>query len=196
MLQPPQAPQAWVPPGMDEARCAEISQEEGRRSFSEEEGEGSVGSAAGEEVKRVKRMGRKRAGAALSRSRKKHYIEGLQSKVHAVGGAVAILQSDSRALRHECASLRPGRPAPTDFSRAASYETDRTESPAKQRSPSRAALMPVGQAEGADSRAAHAGARCSAQECSSEMRPPPCCAHPHALTPARADALLLLCVQN
>ena len=151
----------WRAPGAEQVwpeERPEMPQEGRRRTADEYEGEDSVGSGEGDDhAKRVKRMKRNRESAALSRTRKKEYIEALESKVQALEQAVIRLQSDNRALRHECATLRPGGPS-ASLERTVSSETERLESsPAKQRSPSRAVLMPVGQAEGADARAAHAG---------------------------------------
>ena len=51
--------------------------------------------------KRLKRMRRNRESAALSRSRKKAYVEELESKVEELQGALQALQAENARLMHE-----------------------------------------------------------------------------------------------
>ena len=54
-----------------------------------------------EDEKRLKRMRRNRESAALSRSRKKAYVEELETKVEELQGALQALQAENARLLHE-----------------------------------------------------------------------------------------------
>ena len=69
----------------------------------EEEGVGSI------EEKHLKRMRRNRESAALSRNRKKCYIEELEAKVAKLTETVCGLQSENATLQHERATLQQPR---------------------------------------------------------------------------------------
>lgn len=58
------------------------------------------------EEKRLKRMRRNRESAAMSRNRKKAYIEELEAKVAALSSSVQALQSENWTLKQECALFR------------------------------------------------------------------------------------------
>ena len=62
-----------------------------------------------EDEKRLKRMRRNRESAALSRSRKKAYVEELESKVEELQRALQVLQAENARLLHE----RARQPVPT-----------------------------------------------------------------------------------
>jgi len=59
------------------------------------------------EEKRQKRMKRNRESAAMSRNRKKQYIEELEAKVASLSSTVEQLQAENWALKQECATGRP-----------------------------------------------------------------------------------------
>jgi len=63
------------------------------------------------EDKHLKRMKRNRESAALSRSRKKQYVEELLAKVQELDATVHALQTENAQLKRECASLSPTPPA-------------------------------------------------------------------------------------
>ena len=63
------------------------------------------------EDKHLKRMKRNRESAALSRSRKKQYVEELLAKVQELDATVHALQTENAQLKRECASLAPAAPA-------------------------------------------------------------------------------------
>ena len=71
--------------------------------------EGSLDSA---EEKRLKRMRRNRESAAMSRNRKKQYVEELEARVAALNETVQSLHSENFELRREHARLQ-GKPMPT-----------------------------------------------------------------------------------
>jgi len=71
--------------------------------------EGSHDSA---EEKRLKRMRRNRESAAMSRNRKKQYVEELEARVAALNETVQSLHSENFELRREHARLL-GKPMPT-----------------------------------------------------------------------------------
>lgn len=81
--------------GSDEERCCKA-----------EGGEGGEDSLDPNEEKRLKRMRRNRESAAMSRNRKKMYIEELESKVASLTATVQQLQSENTALKAECSSYR------------------------------------------------------------------------------------------
>ena len=72
------------------------------------DGEGGDGEGDGSgdplEQKRLKRMRRNRESAAMSRNRKKAYIEELEAKVAALKASVQQLQSENQTLKQECSS--------------------------------------------------------------------------------------------
>lgn len=84
---------------------ADMSDAEG----GEGEGEGGDGDGSGDplEQKRLKRMRRNRESAAMSRNRKKAYIEELEAKVAALKASVHQLQSENHTLKQECSSTAP-----------------------------------------------------------------------------------------
>ena len=67
------------------------------------EGEGQMDPL---EEKRLKRMRRNRESAAMSRNRKKAYIEELEAKVAALSNSVQQLQSENWTLKQECALIK------------------------------------------------------------------------------------------
>ena len=60
------------------------------------------------EDKRLKRMRRNRESAAMSRNRKKQYVEELETQVASLHEAVRNLQSENMELRRACAHARNG----------------------------------------------------------------------------------------
>ena len=80
---------------------ADVSDAEGN---CEGEGEGSGDPL---EQKRLKRMRRNRESAAMSRNRKKAYIEELEAKVAALKASVHQLQSENWTLKQESSSVFP-----------------------------------------------------------------------------------------
>jgi len=72
------------------------------------DGEGGDGEGDGSgdplEQKRLKRMRRNRESAAMSRNRKKAYIEELEAKVAALKASVHQLQSENQTLKQDCSS--------------------------------------------------------------------------------------------
>lgn len=64
-----------------------------------------------QEAKRVKRMKRNRESAAMSRERKKLYIEELETKLAALNATVQRLQAENEALRSGRAPLEGATPA-------------------------------------------------------------------------------------
>ena len=63
------------------------------------------------EDKHLRRMKRNRESAALSRSRKKQYVEELLAKVQELDATVHALQRENAQLKRDCASLAPSTPA-------------------------------------------------------------------------------------
>lgn len=70
------------------------------------------------EEKRLKRMRRNRESAAMSRNRKKAYIEELESKVKSLGSSLSLLQSENWALKQENTALRAQLGVPADAAAA------------------------------------------------------------------------------
>jgi len=70
------------------------------------EGDEDEGDGSGDplEQKRLKRMRRNRESAAMSRNRKKAYIEELEAKVAALKASVHQLQSENQTLKQSCSS--------------------------------------------------------------------------------------------
>jgi len=79
----------------DKKREREIEKE----GSGEEEGSGDPA-----DEKRLKRMRRNRESAAMSRNRKKAYVEELEAKVAALSQTLQTLQAENRALKQECAN--------------------------------------------------------------------------------------------
>jgi len=77
-----------------------------QRSGSEDGDEDIDASNDPAEEKRLKRMRRNRESAAMSRNRKKAYIEELEAKVNSLTSMVTALQNENWALKEECAALR------------------------------------------------------------------------------------------
>jgi len=75
-------------------------------SDSADDGDPNDMSGDATEEKRLKRMRRNRESAAMSRNRKKAYIEELETKVTTLASTVQQLQSDNRALQQECHALK------------------------------------------------------------------------------------------
>ena len=74
------------------------------------------------EDKHLRRMKRNRESAALSRSRKKAYVEELLAKVQELDAKVLALQSENAQLKRECASLAPSASADMPASRPAAEQ--------------------------------------------------------------------------
>jgi hypothetical protein len=66
------------------------------------------------EAKRVKRMRRNRESAAMSRERKKQYIEELETKLAALTSTVQQLRAENEALRAGRTPLEGAAPSPVD----------------------------------------------------------------------------------
>jgi hypothetical protein len=74
------------------------------------------------EDKHLRRMKRNRESAALSRSRKKAYVEELLAKVQELDAKVLALQSENAHLKRECVSLAPSASADLPASRPAAEQ--------------------------------------------------------------------------
>ena len=89
------------------------------------------------EDKHLKRMKRNRESAALSRSRKKQYVEELLAKVQELDATVHALQTENAQLKRECASLAPSAPADLPASSTVGEQgpsSERSTAPIPQRS--------------------------------------------------------------
>ena len=96
-------PLVSCPPGEAGAAVTDAAEGEGEGGAGEGEGEGEGGGDPLEE-KRMKRMRRNRESAAMSRNRKKAYIEELEAKVAALKASVQQLQSENQTLKQTCSS--------------------------------------------------------------------------------------------
>jgi len=72
------------------------------------EGDDEGGGEESAEVKRMKRMKRNRESAAMSRHRKKQYVEELEARLAKLDSAMRSLKSENLELRQECARMRGG----------------------------------------------------------------------------------------
>ena len=131
------------------------------------------------EDKHLKRMKRNRESAALSRSRKKQYVEELLAKVQELDATVHALQTENAQLKRERASLATSSPADLPASSTAGEQgptSERSMAPVPQRSYQPGPRSPLGD-EGERS-------------CSPNTRR---AAHPaRSISPTRAGCLALL----
>lgn len=108
------------PPASDRQIANQPSTPFKRTLLGQEKGNGAVSGAVSEEdpnldpaeAKRMKRMRRNRESAAMSRERKKAYIEELETKLAALSQLAAQLRSENEALRAGRDPLEGTTPAP------------------------------------------------------------------------------------